>query len=126
MSQRFRGVLDDRPVLVDSSGLVYHVCGHKVFWELQPGVLDDFLKEVANHNCPCCGAEAGSPEAFLRRTGKPAPEWPDHFPLGGVGIAHCHDEKMKCSAVNRRHKAGLATKDNDVAIAAANARHGHS
>lgn len=124
MSQRFRGVIDDRPMLVDDSGLVRHTCGHEVFWELLPGVPGEFLAEAANNHCPCCGAEAGSPEEFARRTGRPAPEWPDHFPLGGVGLAHCHGPGMQCQAVNRRHKLGLRTVDSEQGIAEANARHG--
>ena len=100
---------DNKPELVDSSGLVRHTCRHEVFWELFPGVPDDFLRVVSFFPCPCCGGETGS------FPGSDKLEWPDHAGIAGVGLAHCHRRWQKCADVHMMHRLGLATPDNEQA-----------
>ena len=85
-------------VLTEERGIVRHTCGHAVFWELLPGVPDDFLRAVSLAACPCCGGETGLVSGPI--------EWPDHALFAGVGLAHCHEAIYPCEAVNRAHRIG--------------------
>jgi hypothetical protein len=96
-------------MLVDESDFVHHKCGHDVFWELPPGQPGNELREVAQHNCPCCGAYWGDPAEWAKRNGRPCPEWPDHVIYKGLGIAHCHDATQDCELVDMAHRAALAS-----------------
>lgn len=96
---------DFEMVPVEESGFVKHTCGHQVFWELMPGVGNEWLRGVSCSPCPCCGGENGVVQ-------HPA-EWPCHVPFAQVGVAHCHRPWQSCESVERRHRVGLASVDNE-------------
>ncbi len=94
----------ERFELAEESGTARHTCGNTVYWQFLPGFPGaEWLRAASSVACPCCGGETGRVP--------PGVEWPDHVPLAGVGVAHCHDERTRCSDVTAAHRRGLHLRE---------------